>query len=217
MENREEERAAGPGDAPPQEEGAAPSSGPAEWLRRRRVVRSLLGPSAARAAFASPPEWYARHRAGAASEARTTGGARPPRRPAAPASPPTCSCRRPSAAAYALSPSRWLLAQRLPRPPPRTKRAFMRLALRQGYRCAGCRELLHPDSQADHIVPWSLCADDRDANIQLLCPNCHAAKSGAEAHRIRAARALLADLAARWRVCREGGEGAICWACLERV
>ena len=89
----------------------------------------------------------------------------------------------------------------------------MQLALRQGYRCAGCRDLLHPDSQADHRVPWSLSADDSDSNIQLLCPNCHAAKSGSEAARMRVARAMLAALVGR----QLGGAWGVCWGCLEFV
>jgi hypothetical protein len=116
-----------------------------------------------------------------------------------------------------LRPSRWLAAQRLPRPPSRSKRAFLRLALLQHYRCAHCREPLHPDSQADHVVPWSLSADDDDANIQLLCPNCHAAKSGDEAPRMRAARYLLAELVRRGGTGGADALGSVCWGCLSIV
>lgn len=181
---------------------------PAGWLRKRREARRLLGPSAALAAFTGPPPWY--RPPGARPEPTPTNLS-----PRDRAAPHRCSPPAPGAPPYALSPSLWLRAQRLPRPPSRPKRTFMQLALRQGYRCAGCRDLLHPDSQADHIVPWSLSADDREDNIQLLCPNCHAAKSGAEAGRIRAARAMLADLAEAGRGARE--RRRVCWGCLEYV
>jgi hypothetical protein len=104
----------------------------------------------------------------------------------------------------------WVAAQRQARPPPRNKRAFMRLAFRQQYRCAHCKELMHPDSQADHIVPWSLSGDDADGNIQILCPNCHVAKSHDETARIRAARTTLMRLQ---RDCRQELEG-LCWGCM---
>jgi hypothetical protein len=172
---------------------AAEAASPRAWLAKRREARRLLGPGAARAAFAAPPAWYVPSGGGGGGGggAGAEGG-----------------CPRPGCGGYVLTPARWLLAQRLPRPPARPKRVFMQLGLRQGYRCAACRELLHPDSQADHVVPWSLSADDRDANIQLLCPNCHAAKSGAEAGRIRLARAKLAGA---------GPGRGVCWACLEEV
>jgi hypothetical protein len=104
----------------------------------------------------------------------------------------------------------WVDAQRIPRPPPRNKRAFMVLAHRQSYRCAHCRQLLHPDSEADHIVPWKLAGDDSDGNIQILCPNCHAAKSNTEQPRIRRAKRLLGELQEKRREMLEG----VCWGCL---
>jgi hypothetical protein len=98
----------------------------------------------------------------------------------------------------------------------------MQLALAQGYRCASCRDLLHPDSQADHVVPWSLSGDDDDSNIQLLCPNCHAAKSGNEAGRIRIARSRLSQLVVSAAPSASPAALApfdtrVCWACLEFV
>jgi hypothetical protein len=104
----------------------------------------------------------------------------------------------------------WCSAQRIPRPAPRNKRAFMRLAYRQQYKCAHCNELMHPDSQADHIVPWSLTGDDADGNIQILCPNCHATKSLDEARRLRVARSCLQRLQKDARGELEG----ICWGCM---
>ena len=101
-------------------------------------------------------------------------------------------------------------AQRSSRPAPRNKRAFLVLAYRQGYRCAHCRQLLHPDSEVDHAVPWSLCGDDSDTNLQVLCPNCHAAKSAEEQPRIRRARRLLGSLQENHRGQLEG----VCWGCL---
>jgi hypothetical protein len=80
------------------------------------------------------------------------------------------------------------------RPRPRTKREFLRLALRNNYHCEGCQHVLHPDSEVDHIVPWSLCGDDSDENVQVLCPNCHAEKSNAENGMIRIFQRKLAEL-----------------------
>jgi 5-methylcytosine-specific restriction endonuclease McrA len=126
--------------------------------------------------------------------------------------------QRPSGAAlpprhfppYLLTVEGSLVSRREARPPPRNRRAFMVLARRQDYRCAGCAELLHPDSQADHVVPWSLSGDDADGNVQILCPNCHAAKSAEEQPRIRRARATLLRLQEAGRQHLEG----LCWGCL---
>jgi hypothetical protein len=88
-----------------------------------------------------------------------------------------------------------------------SKREFMKLSFRQEHRCAGCRELLHWDSQVDHIVPWSLTADDDPSNLQILCPNCHANKSGDEASKIRSVRRKLEEgRRNRLPVC-------VCWDC----
>jgi hypothetical protein len=103
----------------------------------------------------------------------------------------------------------WVAAQRAVRP-ARSKRAFMVLAYRQSYRCAHCGLLLHPDSEADHVVPWSLTGDDADRNLQVLCPNCHAAKSSEEASRLRRARAVLLRLQRDGRGELEG----LCWGCM---
>jgi 5-methylcytosine-specific restriction endonuclease McrA len=111
---------------------------------------------------------------------------------------------------YLLTVQNALVSRREPRPPPRNRRAFMVLAHRQEYRCAGCRELLHPDSQADHVVPWSLSGDDADGNVQILCPNCHAAKSAEELPRIRRARDILMRLQAD----RRGELEGLCWGCM---
>jgi len=81
----------------------------------------------------------------------------------------------------------------------------MKLAHRQEFRCAACGDLLHWDSQIDHIVPWSLCHNDSDTNLQVLCPNCHADKTGNEASKIRRIRQVLN---------RCGAENVlVCWAC----
>ena len=103
----------------------------------------------------------------------------------------------------------WVAAQRAVRP-ARNKRAFMLLAYRQEYRCAHCRQLMHPDSEADHVVPWSLTGDDADGNLQILCPNCHASKSQDEAARLRRAKAILLRLQRDGRGELEG----VCWGCL---
>lgn len=55
------------------------------------------------------------------------------------------------------------------------------VAARQGWKCAGCANLLPPSFQLDHITP--LCdggADCIETNAQCLCSNCHANKTQAE-------------------------------------
>lgn len=100
---------------------------------------------------------------------------------------------------------------RTPHPAPRNKRDFMKLAYRQQYRCAHCQELMHPDSQTDHIVPWSLFPDDSDGNVQVLCPNCHVSKTHDEGSRIRVVKALLKRIQANKMDRLEG----VCWRCLD--
>lgn len=89
----------------------------------------------------------------------------------------------------------------------------MRLAFRQKYLCASCQQLLHWDSHVDHIVPWCLSADDSDANVQVLCPNCHASKSADEMGRILLVRRKLVEMVNSGMSQSEG----LCWACLKVV
>lgn len=55
------------------------------------------------------------------------------------------------------------------------------VAHRQGWRCAGCSELLPPSYQIDHIV--ALCDGGADVdlgNLQAMCGTCHANKTQRE-------------------------------------
>lgn len=63
-----------------------------------------------------------------------------------------------------------------------TKRAVSTLAWKeigfiQGWRCAGCAEMLEPTMEVDHIVPLEQGGRDCLENLQLLCVKCHARKS----------------------------------------
>lgn len=52
------------------------------------------------------------------------------------------------------------------------------IAYKQEYKCAQCKELLHPKAMdIDHVVPLSEGGEDTIANCQALCANCHAKKS----------------------------------------
>lgn len=69
-----------------------------------------------------------------------------------------------------------------------------RIWLRDGARCRMCQELvsIEPGTdrpcEIDHIVPlWAGGAESDDANLQCLCPPCHALKTDQEA----AERALV--------------------------
>jgi hypothetical protein len=107
----------------------------------------------------------------------------------------------------------WMESMRATHPAPRNKRDFMRLAYSQGYRCAHCQELMHWDSQTDHIVPWCLLPDDGDSNVQILCPNCHVCKSHDEAMRIRKIKGVLARIQKN----KMGELEGVCWRCLSVV
>lgn len=66
--------------------------------------------------------------------------------------------------------------------------------------------LLPPTYQIDHIIPWSLCHDDSECNLQALCANCHSEKTRKEAHRILQYKKLLNQ-------CPD--DCSLCWFCLE--
>lgn len=62
---------------------------------------------------------------------------------------------------------------------------------RQRGRCAGpCGDILPETYQLDHRIPWCLTRDDSAANLDALCPNCHALKTRHEARALRAIAAL---------------------------
>ena len=58
-----------------------------------------------------------------------------------------------------------------------------RLSLRQGDCCAECRQPFGPKRRAhcDHIIPLSDGGENRESNLQMLCTDCHARKTSAEA------------------------------------
>ena len=69
-----------------------------------------------------------------------------------------------------------------------------RLARAQGDCCATCRHAFGPKRLAhcDHIVPLIDGGENRESNLQMICTDCHKAKTGAEA----TARAKSRDIRA---------------------
>lgn len=56
-----------------------------------------------------------------------------------------------------------------------------RVAHRQNYMCVGaCKRLLPPTYQIDHIRALFHGGENDEANLQALCPNCHADKTQKE-------------------------------------
>lgn len=96
-------------------------------------------------------------------------------------------------------------AQRLPHPPARRKAEHLRLGRAQEWRCPGCQQLLDEHSHVDHIVPWCIYPDDADRNVQVLCPNCHAAKTLLETMRIRHVTRSVIHMRPHY---------GMCWRCL---
>lgn len=59
-----------------------------------------------------------------------------------------------------------------------SKKYRWEIAHRQQYKCAECRELLHPKAMdIDHVRPLAEGGEDTVENCQALCANCHAKKS----------------------------------------
>lgn len=81
------------------------------------------------------------------------------------------------------------------------------VAARQADGCAECAMPLPEAWHLDHVVPFAFGGEDSLRNVQALCPNCHCAKSLAEAPK-------LARLNALRRRC--GPTEVVCWHC-ERV
>ncbi len=54
------------------------------------------------------------------------------------------------------------------------------IAAEAHWRCNNCRCLVDAHYEIDHIVPLHLGGGNCDANLQLLCGGCHAAKTAAE-------------------------------------
>jgi hypothetical protein len=80
------------------------------------------------------------------------------------------------------------------------------ISYKQSYKCKSCSLLLPPTFQIDHIIPWSLCNDDSEENLQALCANCHSIKTQREAMRIIQYKKLLYDCP---------NDCSLCWFCLE--
>lgn len=55
------------------------------------------------------------------------------------------------------------------------------VAAAQRWRCRACDRLLPPAFEIDHSTPLWAGGADSLANLQALCPNCHAAKTQSEA------------------------------------
>jgi len=70
-----------------------------------------------------------------------------------------------------------------PAPAPRLKRARptpatkWRMAANQAWQCAFCADPLEHACQIDHIMPLFKGGSNDGANLQILCANCHAAKT----------------------------------------
>ena len=67
-----------------------------------------------------------------------------------------------------------------------SKKYRWHVAHRQEYRCAHCKELLHPDAyDCDHVAELQDGGMDEMANLQALCTNCHAKKTRSHGRRKR--------------------------------
>lgn len=54
-----------------------------------------------------------------------------------------------------------------------------RIGARQKWKCRGCGHLLPATYQVDHIKELADGGSNKDANLEALCPNCHAEKTEA--------------------------------------
>lgn len=79
------------------------------------------------------------------------------------------------------------------------------LEIQEG-KCRNCKKELGGIYDVDHIIPHTICNDDSDSNLQLLCPNCHAEKTrGGERKRINMFKVSLTQRQPH------------CWNCWRRV
>lgn len=78
------------------------------------------------------------------------------------------------------------------------------IAYIQKYYCGKCNLLLPPSYEVDHIVPFSITADDSKDNLVALCPTCHSLKTQRERERIIQFKKLNKNL-----------KGKRCWFCLK--
>lgn len=79
-----------------------------------------------------------------------------------------------------------------------------RVAFNQKWHCASCESLLPSTYQIDHIIPFSISANDTINNLEALCPNCHSIKTQKESFRI-----------ARFKKLCSTKSQNLCWFCLE--
>lgn len=77
------------------------------------------------------------------------------------------------------------------------------IAFNQNYLCKECNLILPPSFQIDHIIPFSLSQNDKDENLQALCPNCHSLKTQRENMRISHFKRMY-------------NVNETCWFCLEK-
>lgn len=69
-------------------------------------------------------------------------------------------------------------------------KARQRIAVAQQFKCQRCGRMWLPwRDQVDHDVPLEQGGSNDDSNLNLLCDDCHKAKTAAEA-RVRAQRCL---------------------------
>lgn len=80
------------------------------------------------------------------------------------------------------------------------------IAASQMWKCKMCENILTSSYQIDHIVPYSISADDSYNNLQALCANCHSSKSQRENLRIIQYKKLVAIV-----------KKTLCWFCLKDV
>ena len=67
-----------------------------------------------------------------------------------------------------------------------SKKFRWHIAYRQQYKCAHCKELLHPNAMdIDHVHELQDGGEDVMANLAALCTNCHAKKTRSHGRRKR--------------------------------
>jgi hypothetical protein len=80
------------------------------------------------------------------------------------------------------------------------------IAASQLWKCKKCEKILTSSYQIDHIIPFSVSADDSYDNLQALCPNCHCSKSQRENIRILQYKKLTAL-----------EKKTVCWFCTKEI
>lgn len=89
---------------------------------------------------------------------------------------------------------------------PVSRRDVSELLYFQKNRCKVCEGVLEKNCvDIDHIIPRSICMDDRLRNLQALCLNCHRKKTIAELPKIKRFNKF------------KGSDTPICWYCEQHV